>query len=519
MSKKNDDLEESKRLSKSAFIGASSETINRYGSAAKEHFVSYSGMDNESGKVLTKGLKSISESNVHSDYIPQNLKQQAGFSAEVKEAARSNAERIINGDNVRKIRADDLGRVNDQLCDFYEVDSSGRIINGSGTQMKFVGSNPSEAFDKFLSSKYDKYFDNNVGMEVPSDYYEPMCLEADIRLKKLREQLKYCKENGNTVQIQNLKNKIAKVEKVKGSLRKSSVSSKDAMFARVHPGLSAAKDIVNVSNRAGLEGAGMGAMIGGGISIIQNFVSVTNGELSADEAASNVIKQTAVSAASGYGTAFAGTALKGAMQNSASAVIRNLASTNLPAAVVTVVGNTCKSLGLYFSGEISGAECFERMGKDGFSALSGAAFSAIGSGAAVAVLGNSAAASMLGGLFGGVVGYAAAAFCYNILLESTKKAEFAHEERLRIEKMCDENIKLIRTYRKEVEEKTECYMKSYMQVFDSSFNGIKLALNLGDIDGFILNVNKITHALGGETRFNSMEEFDRLMNSKSAFKL
>ena len=60
MSKKNDDLEESKRLSKSAFIGASDETIQRYGSAAKEHFVSYSGIDNESGKVLTKGLKSIS---------------------------------------------------------------------------------------------------------------------------------------------------------------------------------------------------------------------------------------------------------------------------------------------------------------------------------------------------------------------------------------------------------------------------------------------------------------------------
>lgn len=510
--------DENKSLSQTAFIGASAKTVQRYGSAVKEHLVSYNGIDNETGTILTKSLKSISESNVHPDYVSQNLKQQSGFSAEVKESARSNAERIINGDATRKVRADDLGRVNDQLCDFYEIDGSGLIIDGSGTQMKFVGNNPSEAFDKFLSSKYDKYFDNNIGMEVPSDYYEPMCIEADRRLEDLREQLNYQKGKGNTTQIDSIEKKIAKVKKVKGSLQKSSVSSKDAMFARLHPGLSAAKDIVSVSNRAAIQGAEMGAMIGGGVSIIQNFVSVCKGEISTDEAAVNVAKQTAVSAASGYGITFASTALKGAMQNSTSLVIRELSKTNLPTAVVTVVTTTCTSLGLYFAGEISGTECFERIGRDGFGMISSAAFSALGSGAA-AVLGSSTAASMMGGILGGVVGYAAAAFCYNVILTNTKNAKIAHEERLRIEKMCEEHIQLLREYRKEVEEKTERYMVSYMTVFDSSFDGIKKALDLGDIDGFILNANRITESLGGTSQFSNMAEFDQLMNSKTTFKL
>ena len=71
--------------------GAATETVQRYGSAIKEHFVAYSGIDNESGEQLKKGLKQISESKLNPEYIKQNLKQQAGFSAENKYAARENA--------------------------------------------------------------------------------------------------------------------------------------------------------------------------------------------------------------------------------------------------------------------------------------------------------------------------------------------------------------------------------------------------------------------------------------------
>ena len=68
--------------------GASYDTVQRFGSAVKEHFVAYSGRDNEFNNDLVKGLKQISKENVNPEYRFQNIHQQAGFSAEVKEVAR-----------------------------------------------------------------------------------------------------------------------------------------------------------------------------------------------------------------------------------------------------------------------------------------------------------------------------------------------------------------------------------------------------------------------------------------------
>lgn len=78
-----------------AQAGAASEVVDRYGSAVKEHHVAYSGVDNESGRKLTRGLKKTAQSKVNSEYREQNIKQQAGFAAEDKYTARQNADKII----------------------------------------------------------------------------------------------------------------------------------------------------------------------------------------------------------------------------------------------------------------------------------------------------------------------------------------------------------------------------------------------------------------------------------------
>ena len=48
--------------------GASYETVQKYGDAAKQHYVAYSGIDNETEKNLVKGLKQISEEKINPDY-------------------------------------------------------------------------------------------------------------------------------------------------------------------------------------------------------------------------------------------------------------------------------------------------------------------------------------------------------------------------------------------------------------------------------------------------------------------
>ena len=197
-------------LERAALSGAAAEVVQRYGSASKEYLVAYSGVDNETGKVLQKSLKSIANEKVNPNYKNQNLKQQAGFSAEVQEVANSNAESIINKDSTRKVRSDDVGQVNDQLYDTYKTDANGNIISGSGTQMKFVGGTPKEALGKIASSKFDKYLENDVPIEVPSDFYDDMMSQADEQIEKLKKQLDKQIASGNSEQAEKIRERIAK---------------------------------------------------------------------------------------------------------------------------------------------------------------------------------------------------------------------------------------------------------------------------------------------------------------------
>lgn len=504
----------------SGIAGMSSEVVQRYGAAAKEHYVAYSGRDNEADKTLVKGLKDISREKVNPEYKYQNIRQQAGFSAEVKEVANSNAENIIAGSRKRKIRTDDLGRVNDQLYDHVELDANGDIIDGSGAQMKFIGADskdpsgegaPLRTLRKLQSDKFRKYLDNDSKIEVPSDYYDKIIQEADEQLKKLNTKLEQAAHAGNKEQTRQLKEQIETLKKIKRNLRKSTVSSKEALFARTHPGLSTAKSVMEISHRAGKETASTAAVFGGCVSVIRNVVAVVKGEEEPGEAVAAVAKETASAAAIGYGTGFAGSAIKGAMQNSSSEGVRILSKTNLAGSIVSVSVSAAKSIKKYMAGEIDGVMCFEELGEQGTGMLSSALFTAVGQ----AVIPN----AVIGGLLGGVLGYAIASASYGILLDALKEEQAARERRLMIEKACEEHIALIREYRAEIEEAIQTYLQSAAQVFHDAFSELKASLEIGDVDGFISGANTVTRALGKEVSFSSFDEFDSLMNRSEAFKL
>ena len=276
--------EKQKEFANVAVTGANAEIVQRYGSAVKEHLVSYSGTDNEAGKELKRSLKSIADSKVNPNDSARNLKQQAGYAAEVKKVAKDNAEAIINGDSNRTVRTDDIGRVNDPLYDHVKLDGNGNIIDGSGTQMKFVGNTPEESFDKLTQKKYDKYRDNNTPIEVPSDYYQKMMERADERIAEAEKQLDKLEKSGKVEEAAKKREQIENLKKTKANLRKGSVSSKEAKFAREHPELSTAMDVTKVSFRAGLESMGTSAAIGGSISLIRNVVSACQGEIDGETA-------------------------------------------------------------------------------------------------------------------------------------------------------------------------------------------------------------------------------------------
>lgn len=491
--------------------GAAHEVIDRYGSASKQHLTAYSGHDNEFGTTLKRGLKKTAESKVNPEYRNQNIKQQAGFAAEDKYTARQNAEKIIKGETDRYVRTDDLCRVNDPLHDHVRVDSNGVEIQGSGEQMKFVGSDPKACLKKLESEEYQKYFDADSKVTVPSDYYKDVIKEADNEISNLERQLARAKQNNNNELASVLEKKIEKVKKIKDSIKDSGISNEEALNARLHPKSSTAKDIAKLSHRAGLEQAKTGAAISGAISLIGNTVDVLKGKKSLPDAAKDVAFDTAKGAAVGYTTAFAGSALKASMQNSKSQWLRSLSKTNASAAIVTSVMDVGKSFYRYVNGEISGADCLIEIGEKGTSHIGAAMFGAVGQ-AVIPI-------PVVGALVGSMVGYALTALFYESVVCALKEAQIAHDNRIRIERECQEAIVMIRKYRAEMNFYVQEYMRRYTCVFSDAFSLMDQAFLSSDVDKFIGGANKITEVLGGKAQYSNMKEFNSFMYSSNSLNL
>lgn len=510
-------------LLRTGVAGAQADTVQRYGAAVKEHAVAYTGTDRETGQKLAKGLKDISKSKVNPDDRVRNIKQQAGFSTEVKTQARENAEKAIqNKTGSRTVRTDDMakqsdgightiGGKNEQLYDLAEIGRDGTYIEGSGRQLKYVGGDAKGCFQKLLDRKFDKYRDADIPIEVPSDFYEDVKKRLEERADKLKGDIDWAEQRGDVALVQKHRNQLERVEKTNDSLRRGKLTNAEALEARMHPALSTAKDVAGVAHRAGVESAKYGAAIGGTVSIVQNLTAVVRGDKEPGEAVLAVAKDTASSAAISYGTGVAGSIVKGFMQNAKSGTVQTLSKTNLPGILVTVSLSAAATMKRYCNGEITGVECFEELGEQGTGMLSSALFATIGQ-IAIPI-------PVVGGLIGGMLGYAVASASYGTLLGALKEADLAAQERRRIEAACEKQIQLIREYRAQMENVISEYLTSYVEVFNESFSGIKNALEIGDVDGVISSANQITEALGKQALFKDMDEFEQLMNSDTVIKL
>ncbi len=509
--KKKENNENDKMLERVAMEGASAEIVDRYGNAVKEHFSAFSGKD--AGKELKKGLRSISQNKVSDEYRKQNIKQQAGFSAEVKSVARNNADNIVKGKAERYIRTDDMGCVNDPICDLKKLDTNGREIPGSGAQMKFVGKTPNELLNKLRSNKYRKYLDADAKLSIADDDYAALMGKdgIDKEIKNLKEQLERAEKDGNVKIASEKKAQIEDYEKIKKNLRRSGLTRDEAIEAREHPLRSTVKDVGKLAHKAGINQAKTGTVISGSISIVKNVVSCMKGEKEINDAALDVAKDIGTGAAFSYATAFSGTVINGVLKNSSHVYMRSLSNTNLAAGLVSTTVNVGKTMIRYLNGELTGAQCIETLGEQGVGELGSAMYSAI---ALAAVKGTgSIATKVLAGMAGSTFGYAATVAVYQELATSLKEYELAVENRILIEAECEEAIRLICQYRKEMNAAVELYLSEHLEVFDTGFKTMDTAIMENDVNGFIAGNTMIQEVLGHQIQFRSQGEFDDFMSS------
>ncbi len=511
------DREKNSNIVNAAIVGAVSEESALYASANKEYLAI---LDD---KTLGRTLEGISEYKVNPKYQYQNINQQAGFSAELKEQAHANAQNILMENGERLVQYDNLSvdqkaqirerfpdyatpNKNHELVDYISVDEKGNVIPSTLTQSKFVGRNGAECFEKFLSKDYEKYLKNGVKMEIPKDFFGDFQKEANIKIKSLESQIAKQKSFGDFQKAAKLEEKLQKCKTIKANTRSASITKEEAIYARNHPTLSTAKDVANLSHQAGMNAMQTGALIGGGVSLITNiYECIANGK-----DPKKAIKHTAIATLKGgaysYGIAFSSSFLGGMIQNSANKVIQSFGKSSLPAMIVGACVTNVTIFGRYLSGKIDEAELLKQLGKANTTLISGGAMAVAGQ-ALIPI-------PVVGALIGGFVGAALSEAFFNAL--NSKKVELARQKRIEIERECRESIRLLEMYRNQFKEVFEQYFHETTKFFNHSFDELERAIYAGDADLVIGANNKNQEGLGQKPLFgNKQEGWEIIISNKN----
>ncbi|WP_181327526.1 hypothetical protein [Helicobacter pylori] len=503
-------------ITDTAIRGSTSEESVFHASANREHFSAFD------------RLEEISKRKINPNYTNQNINQQAGYSAEIKEQARVNAHNILAKKGERVCQYDDLSSEqkaqikkffpnyatpskNHEIVDYASVDEKGNVILSTATQSKFVGRNGAECFEKLLSKPYKKYFENGAKMNVPKDYYRGIQKAADAKIESLESQIAKQKDLGDFQKATKLEERLQKCKTIKAHTRPASATKREAIEARLNPNLSTAKDVTSVSHQAGMNAAQTGALIGGGVSLVTNvWECVVNGK-----DPKKAIKHTAIATLKGgalnYCSAFASSSLGGLMQSSANRIIQSLGKGSVPAMIVGAGVANATVLTRYFSGKIDGTELCKQLVKANTTLISSGAMVVAGQ-ALIPI-------PVVGALIGGLVGATLSETCLNALLKAREEAKLARQRRIEIEKECREIIKHLEAYQNQFKEVFEKYFHETTKFFNQSFDELERALYAGDADLAIGVNNKIQERLGQKPLFNNTQEFWELITSNKDIRM
>jgi len=490
---------------------ATTENIERYGRAASEYIKGYKGTIYTNGDIVRKGLKQVSESKVNPDFKYQNIKQQAGFSAEIQYVDKTNAENIINKSNEYIHRSNDIGRGNDTRFDVLSVDESGNPTWGA--QMKFCGKfgSPAEIKEssaalvkKLASDKWERYRGNKI--LVPEEQYEIARDYAKETAKKLSEQANKFRNQGDFEKANLLDQKAAKFLQVSKDLENSGITSKEAIFIREHPKLATAKYVAKTAHRSGVENAKSAAVISGAISTAQNISFIIKGDKDVTDAVKDIGKDTTISAATAYTIGAGDTAIRGFMASSKNSVFVNLSKSNMPAMIATATVQIGKSLIRYANGEIDSLQLVEELGEKGTGMMAASFGAAIGT----------AIFPGIGTVIGGMVGYMTSSTIYNACMQVLRDERISYDRRKKIHAISTAAIEAMRVQGNELLELTEKFYSNRQQVFKKSLSMLNLASEEANLELFTQGLNNIAIEMGGALQFKSFEEFDSFMLDKQS---
>ena len=481
-----------------------SDIIQKHGEAASQIIQAYKGKryDEFGNELLHKGrsLEKISTYKVNSNYVDQNLKQQAGFSAELLEESNRNHDSILRGDRIRRRTTDGIGKTNDTQYDLVDVDASGKASNPS--QMKFLGVDKYGQYSVIEKLAKDESWDRyDQPIDIPKDQYKLAKEYAEKEAKKLTLQAEKLRSQGQYEKAQECERTAERYKQAGNRIRASSVREDEALLARTNPKKYVAKSILSDAHSAGKQAVAGAVLVSSVVSLGQNICGVCSGELTLEDAAVSVAKTTAKAGATAYGVASTGSVIKAAMHSSNVDVVRKLGNTSLPTAAVTSTLEISRIVKRYANGEITEAQALSEMGKSGAGSLAASYGAAVGT---VLLPG-------IGTMVGSMVGYMISSAIYDSCLQVFMEADLAYDNYLRTKELCEAARNHMREQRIAFEEEVERLLQQRQITITQSMATIMDSLDRLDATDFTQALSNLAASFGCELQFKSFEDFDAKM--------
>lgn len=480
------------------------EIIHRYGKAGAEFLKGLMGVDSQTGEALSRSLQGIADSAVHPDYADQNIKQQAGFSAEVASVSARNAKAIVQGDPIRFARSEDVEgyQKNDQTVDLVALLSGDTLFT---SQMKFQSEEGFKATLRAAAQNKNSYMAVDK-LEIPSEQVETMQRYCQDQAEKLAQQIEALKTQGEYHQIQALQQQADNYQILQDKITDAGLTTQEAIAYRLDPNWETAKDIGDLGLQAGIEGAQLNAAIVGVIELIRNAMAVHSGDKELGEALRASANQSLKAAGFGFvvptvglGASLVAWHSSGDMSDEAQGILQTMAEgVNLYMYV-----SLSKSAARFVKGEIDANQFAEEVAalvvfcwnKDGFGTA----------GQTVIPI------PVLGGFLGVAIGNAVCRTLYNEFKNALKEAKLSEQRREKIEKQYRALAQLAEQYQQAL---ASLFDKKIKQIGDAS-EKIFSALNNKDMSSeeFCAAANQFAETLGHKNRVYSAKKIQEKMLS------
>ena len=259
------------------------------------------------------------------------------------------------------------------------------------------------------------------------------------------------------------------------------------------------KLIAREAGKAALTGAATGAILGGAISSVKNFISYKNGYIDIESAINNTFKESTEVAGKGAVTGALGGVIRGTAQKKG---LSTFAKGNVAVAIAAGLVETSGTIIKFAKGEINERECMIAIGETGVSSISSIYTGAV----AGAVFGP------IGSVVGSIAGYMISTTVYQSCMIALNKGDLALEEAKKIRKLADETISAIENYRTNFENEVSKELKLRNEVFERFITSIK-SYNSNDLSIVINDISEFALFTGRELKLLNYEEFNSFMES------